>query len=225
MVGIAIREPASIITFIGSPLPPPYFCPYPACPPLCGNHITLSLFLGWPVMCTLEVVSSNLSLSLSIWQTLTHPAWPSLNVLCSLHYLARVPWLINPSDVCLSFPSWSGSTFDTGLDVFILAATTFHSTSGSPKPPINVWISETWRRDGDHYVTNIKKRRRKKRTSDILRQVLIEGATKSLEFWKQMLNLGFPFCVLTDGTQFNITVNLYFEIYYGSHGLVLFFFF
>lgn len=54
---------------------------------------------------------------------------------------------------------------------------------------------------------------KKERTSDILRQVFVQGTTKSFDFWKQMFNLGSLFCVLAEGTQFNIMVNVYFEIY------------
>lgn len=70
-----------------------------------------------------------------------------------------------------------------------------------------------WTSLSDEYSEKADTFFKKERISDILRQVFVQGTTKSFDFWKQMFNLGSLFCVLAEGTQFNIMVNVYFEIY------------
>lgn len=70
-----------------------------------------------------------------------------------------------------------------------------------------------WTSLSDEYSEKADTFFKKERISDILRQVFVQGTTRSFDFWKQMFNLGSLFCVLAEGTQFNIMVNVYFEIY------------
>lgn len=146
MVDLARRQPARvIITLSGSP--PPTSVPTLPAPPcaVVTSHDPCSL--DDPIMVTHQVVSGSLSLVPFHLTSLAHLPWCSLNVLCTHHYLAHITWLINPTGGCLSFPRWSESTFDTGLNLSILASGTFHSTSGSPSPQcLNKWnMQKTWR--------------------------------------------------------------------------------
>lgn len=144
------KEPARVIlTHSGSQMPPPYFCPYPARPCLCRSHITRSLFLGWPVMFTRQVVSL-VACPCPFPCGKGHPTRPSLSVLCTHHYWAHVTWLVNPTGVCLSFPSWCWEHLWHRTKPFFFGIWYLPQHLWLSRPLVSIWISETHRKHGGH---------------------------------------------------------------------------